>query len=141
LSVIHSIELTPQQNEEEVAKRWPTGYKRDRDTAQGYAQEVLDFTTEFASEELLGLLVPFNKFTDSLDPNRRQRDLRELGLESMKGFYHDNEHEYRAKKGKTDIWVGNPPPYQGCVFDNESAEWSDGEAVPHLKELMAVKHH
>jgi hypothetical protein len=135
LAVSKSHELTPQQNEEEVAKRWPPGYKKDRNTAQEYAKDIFTFVTKYASKDYKDLTSQMETFLASLDPNRRQRDLRERGLESVKDFYHDNEHEYRSRGGKSGIWIGNHPPYPGSIFDEESAELSDGELVPKMETL------
>jgi hypothetical protein len=128
LSVSQSYDLTPQQNEDEITKRWPPGYKLDRSTAQTYTSDILTLIEKKVPEELWDLKSRITLILDKMNPNRRQRDLREVG-ESLRDFYHDNEHEYCSKKGRCSSWVGDPPG------DEESAELSDGEAIPSLKSL------
>lgn len=133
IAALRSSSLTAQQNEAEPVKRYPLGFKHDRDLAAKYATEIME---RFAKVELDDGLLGYLKFCNTYmvkDPNRDQRELPEEG-EDASDFYHDNEHEYRMTLSPESPWVGKRPkappkyPWKGEWEDSEvQSEYSEGE--------------
>lgn len=120
--ILFSHRLTPQQNEAEVVKSYPPGYKHDRTRACIFATEM------YSKLEETGLVPEgvstqlFSQMEQSLcvDRNRQQRDLPEQGLDDKGPFFHDNEHEYRVTLQPDATWVGPRPRIPDTIPCNQN---------------------
>src|ERR1700742_2425678 len=93
LAVCYSHRLTPQQNENEVTKTWPPGYKVDRARAQKWARELKEGVVDVLEKEHCQQLMEEVEAALKVHPEKQQRDLPETPHET---FYHDLDHERRA---------------------------------------------
>ena len=130
--VTKSHELTPQQPEEEIPRRWPLDYGSDRYIAQCYAEELTSkFLAIVAREDLTEILELVERNLSFVHLNRRQRDLREEGKLYIGEFFQDNEHELRITGDPKSSWVGDPPPARDEEGDLSDGGWSEGEDIPY----------
>jgi hypothetical protein len=132
LTVQSSSRLTPQQNENEVLKRYPRGYKSDRELANKLSKLLLMSLLKqgMVDRSKMDMFKGWIEVQTEQDPNRQQRDLLEVG-EDAAGFFHDNEHQYRATMHPRSPWVGNRPKMP--VELPWDKEWDD----PALKEVVS----
>lgn len=135
-TVLFSEKLTPQQNEFEVVKQYPEGYKHDRSLACELALEISNqlSAVELVNEDDVKRIKMFLEHQLGHNQNRQQRDLPEKGSKSREPFFHDNEHEYRSTLDTNCTWIGKRPkippsvPWDGNYTDpNLPDTYSDGE--------------
>jgi hypothetical protein len=163
--VLHSEDLTPQQEEGVPVKPYPSGYKHDRELGKRHAQLLLDRVINRRIsgfyEQLVIHLEEACKSTSHR--NRHQRDLPEVGEPisnsgyfisrdpSDPGFFtatflHDNEHEMRTRP-LFGPWDGPQPTLPKSKSKKrrrdekgreEELEWSEGEPFPALPHDLNV---